>query len=101
MEGQAEDLDAEVNGIAGQISFRPAPIGLLEDETGIGGQTKIARLACDDLEPALVQQSERVSPRNQVIMGLTAGGGGCKITEINLKQMKLAQEHEQIWEKEG
>jgi hypothetical protein len=40
VEGQAQDLDGEVNGIAGQISFRPAPIGVLDDETGIGGQIR-------------------------------------------------------------
>ena len=26
VEGQAEDLDVEVNGVAGQISFGPAPV---------------------------------------------------------------------------
>ena len=50
MEGQAEHLDMEVNGIAGQIALRPAPVGVFNDETGIGGQNKIVRFAWDDLE---------------------------------------------------
>ena len=56
VEGQAEDLDTEVNGVAGEVALRPAPIGVLDDETGIGGQSKIARLAFDELESALLQQ---------------------------------------------
>jgi len=35
MEGQAEHLDVEANGIAGEISFRPAPVTVFDDETGI------------------------------------------------------------------
>jgi hypothetical protein len=35
MEGQAEDCDMEVNGVASQVSLRPAPIAVFDDETGI------------------------------------------------------------------
>ena len=56
MEGHAENLDVEVYGVAGEISFRPAPVAVFDDETGIGGQDKIVRLACDKLESALLQQ---------------------------------------------
>jgi hypothetical protein len=56
VEGMAEDLDVEVNGIAGEIPFWPAPVTVFDDETGIGGQNKIARLAGDELESVLLQQ---------------------------------------------
>ncbi len=56
VEGQAEDLDVEVNGVAGQIAFRPAPVAVFDDEAGIGGQATIARLAGDELESALLEQ---------------------------------------------
>ena len=56
VEGQAQDLDAEVNGIAGQISFRPAPIAVFDDEAGIGGQNIIIRLLRHDLEAAFLEQ---------------------------------------------
>ena len=41
VEGQAEDLDAEVDGVAGQIAFGPAPVAVFDDEAGIGGQNKL------------------------------------------------------------
>ena len=56
MEGQAEDLDMEVNGVPGQIALRPAPVAVFDDETGIGGQGIIADLAGDELESALLQE---------------------------------------------
>ncbi len=59
MEGQAEHLDVEVNGIAGQIFFGPAPVGVVDDETGIGRQDEVARLTCDELESALVEQRNK------------------------------------------
>ena len=56
MEGEAEDLDVEVNGVAGEVSFGPAPVTVFDEETGVGRQNKIARLAFDDLEAALLQE---------------------------------------------
>ena len=35
VEGQAEDLGTEVAGVAGQITFGPAPIGVFDDQTGL------------------------------------------------------------------
>ena len=55
VEGQAEDLDVEVNGVAGQIALRPAPVTVFDDQTRIGGQNKIARFPCDELESALLE----------------------------------------------
>jgi len=37
VEGEAEHLDVEVNGVAGEVAFGPAPIAVLDDETGIPG----------------------------------------------------------------
>ena len=50
VEGQAKNLDVEVNGVAGQIAFGPAPVAVFDDETGIGvtnffGIVKLAELA--------------------------------------------------------
>lgn len=55
VEGQAEHLDVEVNGVAGEVAFGPAPVTVFDDETGIGGQNKIARLSRDELESAFFQ----------------------------------------------
>jgi len=52
----AEDLDVEVNGVAGEVAFGSAPVTVFDDEAGIGGQNKIARLAGDELESVLLQQ---------------------------------------------
>jgi len=56
MEGQAENLDVEVNGVASEVAFGPAPVTVFDDEAGIGGQNKIAGLAGDELESVLLQQ---------------------------------------------
>ena len=34
----------------------PAPVAVFEDQAGIGGQTKIVRLAYEELESALLEQ---------------------------------------------
>ena len=56
VEGEAEDLDVEVNGIAGEVALRPAPVTVFDDEAGIGGQNKIARLPCAEFQSALLKQ---------------------------------------------
>jgi hypothetical protein len=56
VEGHAQNLDEEVNGIAGQMALRPAPIGVFDDEAGISGQKVIARLPRDELESAFFQK---------------------------------------------
>jgi hypothetical protein len=56
VEGQAEDLDVEVDSVAGQITFGPAPIGVLDDQAGIGGQDQIAGGLFDELESALLEE---------------------------------------------
>ena len=56
VEGQAENLDVEVNGVAGQVAFGPAPVAVFDDETGISWQNKIAGLLGNELKPALLEQ---------------------------------------------
>jgi hypothetical protein len=56
VEGQAEHLDMEVNGVTGKVALRPAPVAIFDDEAGIGGQNEIACLAGDELESALLQK---------------------------------------------
>jgi len=54
VEGETKDLDVEVDGVAGQIAFGPAPIGVFDDEAGIDGQNEVAGLTWDDFESALL-----------------------------------------------
>ena len=56
---EAQHAHEEVNGIAGQVPFWPAPIAVFDDQTGIGGQDKITRLAWEDLDSALLQQGNQ------------------------------------------
>ena len=56
VEGQAEDLDVEVNGVAGEIAFGPAPVTVFDDEAGIGRQNEVAGLASDELKSAFLEQ---------------------------------------------
>jgi hypothetical protein len=46
----------EVNGVAGEVAFRPAPVTVFDDETRIGGQNEIAGLAFDELESPFLEQ---------------------------------------------
>ena len=55
MEGEAENAHEEVNNVAGLVAFGPAPVAVLEDENGIGGQGEVARLAFDELEAAFFE----------------------------------------------
>ncbi len=55
VEGQAEDVDMEVNGVAGEVAFGPAPVTVFDNESGIGGQGKIARLPGDEFQSALLE----------------------------------------------
>ena len=76
MEGQAEDLDVEVNGVAGEVAFRPAPVAVFDDEAGIGGQTKITRLAGGELESAFFQErNQRGEPGGADLFAGPARGG--------------------------
>jgi hypothetical protein len=52
VEAQAEYADAEVDGVACQVALGPAPVAVLDDETGIGGEIMVPRLTFAELEAA-------------------------------------------------
>ena len=56
LKGQAEDLSEEVDGVAGHVPLRPAPVTFFDDQTFVSGQIEIARPALDELEISLLQQ---------------------------------------------
>lgn len=63
MEAHPEDLHEEVNGVAGEVAFRPAPVAVFDDESGMGGHNKVARLVFDERESAPSEQrNERGHP---------------------------------------
>ena len=63
MEGQAEHLDEEVNGVAGQVALRPAPVAVFDHEAVVSGQFEVAGGQLDELETApLEQRNERGQP---------------------------------------
>ena len=70
VKGQSEDLDEEVNGVAGQVTLGPAPVAVFDDEAGIGGQEVIAGGLFDELEGALLEQRDQ---------GCQAGGADLAI----------------------
>lgn len=45
VEGEAEHAHEKVDGVASLVAF--GPVAVLDDETGIGGQKEVARLARD------------------------------------------------------
>jgi hypothetical protein len=49
VKAHSQNLDEQVDGVAGQIPFRPAPVAVFEDQTGMGGQFKVARLSFEEL----------------------------------------------------
>ena len=56
VEGQAQDLDVEVNGVAGEIPFGPTPVAVFDDEAGIGWQNIIACVPSNEFKFALLEQ---------------------------------------------
>jgi hypothetical protein len=74
VEGKAENLDMEVNGVAGEVAFGPAPVSVLDDEAGKGGLNKIARFAFDELESALLEErNQRDQPCGTDLFARPAG----------------------------
>jgi hypothetical protein len=51
-----QHLDEEVDGVAGQVPFRPAPVGVFDEEAGKGGSLEVACLPFDELELAFLEQ---------------------------------------------
>ena len=62
VEGQFEDLNEEVDGVALEVTLGPAPVAFFEEETGEGGQLEVAGLLLDELEAVLVQEWDQRCP---------------------------------------
>ncbi len=56
VEGPAEHLDKEVDGVAGEVALGPAPVGVLDDETGEGWQLEVADVTFDERELSVLEQ---------------------------------------------
>ena len=59
VEGQAEDLDEEVNGVAGLVVLGPAPVAVFEEQARIGGQFEVVGRATEQYEAALLQEGRQ------------------------------------------
>jgi hypothetical protein len=59
MEAHPQDLNEEVNGVAGQVALGPPPTAVLEDQAGEGGQEVIARLLLDEPEGSFLEQGHQ------------------------------------------
>ena len=55
MKAQAEDAGEQIDGIARHVVIGPAPVAVLEDETGAVGQFEVAGPAVDEEEAATTQ----------------------------------------------
>jgi hypothetical protein len=53
----------EVNGVAREIALRPAPVAVLEDEAGEGGQQEIVTALLEELEAASWSSRKRGAGR--------------------------------------
>jgi len=59
VEGQTEDLDKEVNGVAGQVALGPAPVAVFDEQARISGYFKVVCGALDELEPSFLEQGRQ------------------------------------------
>ena len=74
MEGEAEDLGAEVDGVAGQLSVWPVPVAVLDDEAGILGGFEVAGPVLDEIELAFLEDRQRGShPRDAYLFAGPTG----------------------------
>lgn len=77
VEAHSEHAHEEVDGVAGEVSFRPAPVAVLDEQSGMSGQFKVARLSFDELEAALLQQrNQRGQPGGADLFAGPARAGG-------------------------
>ena len=70
VEGEAQDLDEEVDRVAGQVALGPAPITVFDDETGEGCsyrsfQTAIWENFVRGVEIALAEAAEGIKHYNR------------------------------------
>src|SRR6266542_2401595 len=77
VKAQAQDLDEEVDGVAGQAALRPPPVAVFDGQIRIGGQLVVLRFAFEKLKAAPLQernQRGRAGGADQV------GGGSLRRT---------------------
>ena len=69
VERQAEDLDEEVNGVAGEAAYRPAPVAVFDVEPWINRQDESASRPVRQLEAAPLEPRPRV-PMSRAMLAL-------------------------------
>ena len=80
LEGQTQDLGMEVDGVASEVTLRPAPVAVLDDEAGKGGQQEIAASVFEQLEaPLLEQRQERGQSRGTDLFASPARVAGIRL----------------------
>ena len=76
MEAQPEHLGEEVDGVACQIPFRPAPVAVFEDQARMRRQLEVAGVAFAELEAAFLQErNERCQSGGADLFAGPARGG--------------------------
>ena len=56
VEAQAEDLDEEVDGVAGLVALGPAPVRVFDNESWVGRQPVIAGAGVVEFDAAALEQ---------------------------------------------
>lgn len=59
MEAHAEDGGEEVDGVTGEVTLWPTPVGVFDDETREGGEVEVLGFAFDESEAALLQHGRQ------------------------------------------
>jgi hypothetical protein len=65
MERKPQNLNMEVNGIAREIAYWPAPVTVFEDETREGGQNEVAPSLFEQLEVCASEARAGAAPDEQ------------------------------------
>ncbi len=61
VEGEAEHLDKEVDGVASEVALRPAPVAVFEEQAFVSRQFEVAGGQLDELEAAFLEQGDQRS----------------------------------------
>ena len=59
VEGQTQNLDKEVDGVASEVSLGPAPIAVFDQQSSVVGQFEVASGPLDELESAFLEQGDQ------------------------------------------
>ncbi len=82
VKGETQDLDKEVDGVAGEVSLGPAPVAFLDDETGIDGKFEVPRLPCDELEFAFFQERHQWSDARGADLLVRTRRAGARLSQF-------------------